>query len=313
MKRWAVSILLLAGPSNAQQRPQINAVVSAADFQYGIAFEGLATVFGIGLSDQAYVAASLPLPKKLGDTELRYCAPLSAVWDQCFPMELLFVSPTQINFRIAYSGPDPTQPFYQGAFVVRHGAMESDGARRQALAAAAPRIFGMGFDCAYNPLWADPSPCRLMPQRIHDQQAVRGALTDQAGSLITSNNPAQIGKPYSLWLTGLGRLIDGKTPLEVQMTVGGIPVYGSKDDTWMWVTPSFVGYSPQFAGLDQINFELPKNLLGAGAGTMDYPPLHPCGEYKLELTLNLSEGANDMANLIQIPVLVRNGDVPCTK
>jgi uncharacterized protein (TIGR03437 family) len=298
--------LLFTGLLSAQDRPVILAVVSSADFQAGIAFEGLASIFGTGLSDSAYGAASVPLPIELGQTQVRYCAPLSAVWDDCVPMELLYVGRDQINFRVSYGTRDESQTIYEGALVVRRIATLSDETRRQALEPVAPRIFQMGFDCNYDPAQADPSPCRLLSQRSSKQQSVRGALTDPSGALITSSNPARMGTVYSLWLTGLGRIANGQTPAAVQMLLGGIPVYGSSSATSLGVNPSFVGYSPQFAGLYQINFALPQNLMGGPGGAL----LHPCGDYRLELTLSLNEGPQS-ANPVQIPVLVRNGDVAC--
>jgi uncharacterized protein (TIGR03437 family) len=289
-----IPLFLFAAFSNAQDRPTIGAAVSAADFQYGIAYEGLATIFGSHLSDQTYTA-SVPLPARLGPTEVRYCPQLSTSWDQCVPMELLFVSPAQINFRVPYRFGNQT---LYGALVVRRDDILSDETRRQAIGPVAPRIFQVGFDCAYDALRGSPSPCGLAPQRISSQQVVRGAITGEDGALVTSGNPARIGSFYTVWLTGLGHIDNGKTPFDLQITAAGIPASGSAAAVSTPVKISFAGYSPQFPGLYQINFRLPDGL--------------PCGEHKLELTLHISEGQSE-ANPVQLPVLIRSGDSPCVR
>jgi len=302
---YVVAASIAAG----QNRTVVNAVVSAGDFLPGVANEGLATVFGTALSDRAYQASSLPLPRKLGETELRYCDQRTTAWDQCFPMELVYVGPTQINFRVP---PSTSYPF-GGYFAARTGGTtESERNVVTVVEAAAPRIFVMGFDCANNPNWRDPSPCGLRPQRIHEANSIRGAVTDQNGQLVLSMNPARVGRYYTLWLTGLGRITNGRLVSELQMRLAGIPVYGFPGDTWMWVAPSFVGYSPQFPGLYQINFQLPKNLMGVSS--TEYPPLHPCGEYRLDLAINLGlAGRYQEANIVDVPILIQDGDVPCVR
>ena len=115
---------------------------------------------------------------------------------------------------------------------------------------------------------------------------------------------------YSLWFTGLGRIANGRTLFPVQITLGGIPVSGSSSAASMALAALFLGQSPQFSGLDQINFQLPQSLMGDPTGIAG-APLHPCGDYRMELTLSLTEGGDNAANTIQIPVLIRNGDVAC--
>jgi hypothetical protein len=98
-------------------------------------------------------------------------------------------------------------------------------------------------------------------------------------------------------------------------------VYGYSGTTCEGVAASFVGSSPEFPGLDQINFQMPTDLMGSPSNEHNYPPLAPCGTYKMDLTLNLIislYGRNGLSgyakgNPIQIPVLVMPGDVPCIK
>jgi uncharacterized protein (TIGR03437 family) len=312
--RLLLAILLLPGLARTEDRPVIKAVVSSADFQPGAAFEGLATIFGTGFSSQEYHAASLPLPTKLGDIQVRYCVPLSAVWDDCIPMELLYVGPNQINFRISYGSRDESQPVFNGALVVRRNNTLSDETRRQVFDPFAPRIFVMGFDCNFDPSYHDASPCGLTPQRASAQQVVRGALTDVAGVLITSNNPAQTGRAYTLWLTGLGHLAEGQ-PADVQVRIGGLSSGGIPANLAASAQLLYAGASPQFPGLYQINFELPPQLAQnlASAGLAGPSSQNSCGDYHLELAVSVSEGAAVASNTVEMPLVASNGDGPCSR
>lgn len=63
--------------------------VSAASYTADLAPDGIASAFGSGLASGAYSASSLPLPKSLGGT---------AVTVNGIAVDLLYVSPTQVNF-----------------------------------------------------------------------------------------------------------------------------------------------------------------------------------------------------------------------
>jgi hypothetical protein len=99
----------------------------------------------------------------------------------------------------------------------------------------------------------------------------------------------------------------------------GIPVYGYRGPTCESVISSYVGGSLQFPGLDQVNFQLPTDMLGT-PGSL-YPPLSPCGTYKMDLTMLLNVAvygpygvsSYEMAPPVQVPILIEPGDVPCAK
>jgi len=143
------------------------------------------------------------------------------------------------------------------------------------------------------------------------KQAVRGAITNQSGGLVFSGNPAKLGQYYTIWLTGL-RFVQGIPNPDVSIVLQNIPVYGLLP-TYAPVVPSFVGASPQFPGLFQVNFQLPSNP----AGFWGYSPW-PCGTYRWELDLSLYQGGNAQTVLVgdpvlfQIPVSVNPSDVACT-
>ena len=140
----------------AQSTPHIAAVVSGADFSPGIAFGGFATIFGTNLSDGIYQAGSAPYPTSLGPTQVTLC------WALCPYAQLVYASPTQINFLV------PTPAQLGGAYVpaglvvVSVNGVADDGALAKApggqnlgLDQPEPRIFFEGYDCFIDPRYQD--------------------------------------------------------------------------------------------------------------------------------------------------------------
>lgn len=316
---WA--ILLCALPAFGQ--PHIASVVSAADSQGGIALGGLITVYGAGMSDAVHLLAALPYPTKMGPTEILLCINSAAKFASdagCFALGLTYVSATQINAYLPESTP-PLPGF--GAtglsFVVRNaGIIDDDAAAGRAkvfsLNLPEPRIFSEGFDCPVDPRFKDANiSCGLtftstLPLRM---QVSRGAITDQHGTVLSSSNRARIGQYYSVWLTGVGPLKNGAPVVPVSMTFSNIPAYGYAGTTFYSATLLYAGPSSQYPGLDQINFQLPSSVAeGKGPG---YGSLFPCGDYEWEISLEVSQSQGSPANVVQIPVSVKNGDIACAR
>jgi len=348
MTKPAVSLLmfaaLAAGPINAQ--PHILSVVSGADFTSGIALGGLGTVFGTGLSDSQYQFAALPFPLRLGPTEAFICvagkiSQLDA--SQCQALQLIFASPSQINFILFSSLPAIPQ-FQQlpgmGApllsLVVRVNGVIDDGAASGSSAGsqveltqygpnpqfiyAQPRIFSEGYDCVIDPSLPDANKnCGLTFTKTVANQSVRGAITDQQGHVLSSSNPARIGQYYTIWLTGLGTFVNSSPKSPVTMNYE-VPEFGQLCCTYLEAAFSFVGPSPQFPGLYQVNFQLPATITAAGGSIYAPAVPFPCGNYEWELWLDLWQGAKPggvvgfgsyPANRVQLPVVVKLGDVAC--
>ena len=145
-------------------------------------------------------------------------------------------------------------------------------------------------------------------------QATRGAITDQIGRVIYSGDPAKLGQYYTIWLTGL-RLVAGSANPDLTLSLGNIPAYSPTqvfNPVSVPLTFSFVGPSPQFPGMVQINFQLPVDP----SAYWSYTSPWPCGSYRWEFDLSLQQGGNDNTApipdplLFQIPVAVNPGDVP---
>jgi uncharacterized protein (TIGR03437 family) len=92
-------------------------------------------------------------------------------------------------------------------------------------------------------------------------------------------NPATLGQYYTVWMT---RFVLTATP-GPGMNIANIPVYGYPGDTWMNVSPSYIGQSPQFPGLYQVNLQLPTSIAGGGYAS-GYPPLF---SWKLQLGIGV--------------------------
>jgi hypothetical protein len=179
-----------------------------------------------------------------------------------------------------------------------------------------PRIFFEGYDCFTDPRFQDANKnCGLTLTQGPTYQADRGAVTDQQGGLLTSSNPARFGQYYTIWMTGLGTFTNGKPNTSLSMALTNIPTYAAGGRLWPGdglpevVYPSYVGPSPVYLGLYQINFQLlaPSNSDGP-------PNAFPCGQYNWEFSISIVQGAGlypNSANLVQIPILVEPGDVPC--
>ncbi|MCL5745155.1 MAG: hypothetical protein M1541_14725 [Acidobacteria bacterium] len=309
-------ILSVALFASAQAPPEATYIVNSASYAQWVSPESLATIFGKNLSVGEYVAGALPLPVKLGETEVFSC-----IWQYafakecpggqpcCVQAELLYVGPNQINLRMPASTMSASSETRDIVVRVSGNAVKSLSAA--SVGRAAPGIFEMGWDCGIDPRRPDTSPCGISWTKRGENQTKRGAITDQAGNLITAKNPARVSQYYTLWLTGLGKITNGKTIGTVNLMLYDVPVYSYTGTTSMYSTVTWAGHSPQFPGLDQINFKLPDWLMGGKPEWNGYPPMHPCGDYSMELTLSVSMSSYGSENSVQIPVVVKTGDVPC--
>jgi uncharacterized protein (TIGR03437 family) len=183
------------------------------------------------------------------------------------------------------------------------------------LAFSQPRIFTEGYDCLIDARFPDANKnCGLTFTKPTTNFANRGAITDQQARVNSSANPARIGEYYTIWMTGLGQNPGAlaNTPAGFWLGFTDVPVYGYTGSTSLLsAKPTYVGISPQYPGLYQVNFKLPDSLAGVGS-YMNYPPMWPCGDYTWEISLDIVERGVH-ANLIQLPVAIKNGDVACTK
>jgi len=212
---------------------------SAASFRRaGLAGESIVAAFGSELANTTEASATLPLPTALGGTTVRIKDGAGA--ERLAP--LFFVPPNQVNYQV----PIGTEPGF--ATVTVTNANGKAVAEDTQVLTIAPGIFtansdGLGapaaltlrvradgsqrFDRVFR---FDPAQNRFVPAEID-----LGVETDQVFLI--------------LFATGLRRL----DPSLIEATIGG----GLADIV-------FVGAAPGFAGVDQVNIRLSRQLVGCG-------------------------------------------------
>jgi len=112
-----------------------------------------------------------------------------------------------------------------------------------------------------------------------------GAFTDASGSAISSTNPAHVGETVVLYATGLGNVnatvptgTNSGTQTQIAssytLTIGGVAA-----------TASYIGLSPSYVGLYQINVTIPQGV--------------PTGDQPVVLTVGGSPATGEAAISIQ--------------
>lgn len=303
----AIRIVVLTVSLVAACAAQITAVVNAASDLATLGSEMLGTIYGSGMAPEGCIASAttLPLPTELCGVSV------GSGLDGSFPnvLPLIYVSATQINFYMAPlacvpgfpCGPPsvPTileldwntsndfQGFHEFSFDVGQPI-------------PAPGIFVALRDCTvFDPAY--PGKLGACPS---SEQVLRGAVTDISGKLISQANPATIDQHLTLWGTGISEgyvssnniSLFKPDPLKIGSKLISMPMVDQAVDI------TFLGPSPQFSGLDQVNFSI-------GPG-MNFP----CGsDTKLEADLGFVVGLNQQTNRVKLPIVVDKAQVPCSQ
>ncbi|HVY94232.1 MAG TPA: IPT/TIG domain-containing protein [Bryobacteraceae bacterium] len=189
----------------------------------------IATLYGSNLAFSTRSATASDIVRGALPTQLDGVQ----VWFNSVPCHLLFISPTQINFLI----PAQIPPTTASIIVTRNGSagMPADVPIHN----ASPGVF----------LWGDS-----VPLAVHLN-----------GQLISDTSPAAPGEVVVIYTGGLGRTVpdssDGQlatAPLpilfasQLQVLLNGIPCPAG--------SVLYVGLTPGFAGLYQINLLLPPDV-----------------------------------------------------
>lgn len=227
-------LLGLASPAVPRDAPfyAVNSIVNSADFQTGpLAPGAIGTIFGKGLS---YVTKSLSAQDIPGGV-LPYGLPGTGVNVLIggLASNLFYVSPTQINFLI----PSILKPGRTDIQVVLDGIAGPD----------------LPFDIAA----ASPA--------LYQLDAQTAIATRLDGSLITNDAPVQGGNIVTLYATGLGETVPNliysnvaakAAPLKL-LSQFKVLLNGNQLDLSLVL---YAGVAPGFAGLYQINLQLPNTL-----------------------------------------------------
>ncbi len=168
-----------------------------------------------------------------------------------------------------------------------------------------PDIFFAGYDCLTDGRalgsGVTPQPCGLASSNGNHPAASRGAITDVSGRLAYSANPATLGQYYTLWLTGVAFSAPTQ-PSPPATVLALIPAYKGSA-RWLTFTPSYVGVSPVFPGLIQVNVLLPIGLV-IGTNLTDGTSLSPwpCGVHQWEVPIAIIQGGEPTTVGISLPV-----------
>jgi len=231
----------------ARNQPAV-AVVSAASFERVVAPDSVAAAFGERLATSAMVAGDIDpvtpgvqFPVSLAGTTVEINSRLA---------QLFFVSPSQVNFLV----PAATE-INTVSVVVRagDGAVSRGEAR---IAAVAPGIFsadGNGQGAPAATLLRVNAGGEQSYEALAERDLLLGRFVPIPIKFDTTNERVFL----ILYLTGIRRAPDpnndGNLSESARVTIGGTEI-----------APGYAGQQGFFAGLDQINVELPRSLLGRG-------------------------------------------------
>jgi uncharacterized protein (TIGR03437 family) len=199
-------------------------IVNAASYRSTVAPGSIASVFANFLLSSPVVATESPLPTNLSGLSLQI--------DSGTLAPLYFVSGGQTNFQVPWELTGQTQ-----ATLAAILNSQSSAAEMVSLAPFAPAIFAM-----------------------NSEGTGQGAILDTSYRLADSTNPATAGSSYiSIYCTGLGAVTNQPatgspalgTPLSWTTTIPTVTIGGASADV------SFYGLAPGYAGLYQVNAQVP--------------------------------------------------------
>jgi hypothetical protein len=313
VKQYALLLCFGVFGSNAQT-PTITGIVSSAipDLNwatFGNALDpsqvvlpprSLATIFGSQLATTTTLASSVPLPTQLGSVQLQIetgdCVAGGEDGTCNIPLYLLYVSPTQINFvtpDFALQYPANFLLIEDGVSYGSLGALNTlwvqytGGCNDEAETCSfQPWLFEVGFDCLFSTSGEDSRTCGFSPLRQSSSQVLIGAITDESGNLATSSNPLHQGELVTFWGTGIPAAPTAQQTITIPLSIGS---------SQYTINPQWAGESPQFIGLDQVNFVFP-TCAGQPAATAEH---RYDGEWSFR---NVT---------VHLPVIVRPGDPDC--
>jgi uncharacterized protein (TIGR03437 family) len=215
----------------ARLKPTASSVVNAASFtaDTGIAPGSYISIFGTGLSDMTAVEKTSYLPVDLASVSVSFDVPSANI---SVPGRLYYVSSRQVNVQV------PWELAGQTSAQMKVNVSRSNGRLTTAsIATYSPAVFE----------YTASSGARL------------AAALDAANNLIGPSNPARRGQTVQIFSNGLGPVDNtpasgepastqtlSRTTAAPTVTIGGRPA-----------GVSFSGLAPGFAGLYQLNVEVP--------------------------------------------------------
>jgi len=223
--------------------------VSAASYEKAAVTPGsVVAAFGTKLATTTTIATDLDpgtpvidLPTNLSGTTVQVNGQLAG---------LLFISPEQVNFVI----PAGTVPGTATVKITAGDGTESNGTVE--VTAVSPAIFTFNSN-GQGVLAAEVVRVKSNGAQSRETLAQLDPVTNQMVAKPIDLGPESERVFLEIYLTGIrgaaDENADGNLNENVWVLIGA-----------QSLTPSFAGRQPFFAGLDQVNVELPRSLLGSG-------------------------------------------------
>ncbi len=216
--------------------------VSAASYSTTLGQDSIVVGFGSGLARAAQAVTALPLPTSLQGTavSVRDAQGVNRV------AQLFYVSPQQVNFLLPFGTAAGTATV---TISLDGGAVATGSVT---VAAVAPALFSA------NSSGRDVAAANLIRLRngVQTVETVASFSTAEQRFIPQSIDLGPAGDRLFLALFGTG--IRGRSSLAaVRIRIGDLEI-----------TPDYAGAQPDFAGLDQVNFEIPRSLKGRGTVTI---------------------------------------------
>jgi len=228
MATW---LLLISTTGRAATSPQIGAIVNGASYARTVTGGFIASLFGVNLATSVQIAGGPPYPVTLGDASVTVGG---------YPAPLFAVSPTQINFQVPWELLGKSQTTIQ----LTVGTTTTSATVN--LVPFSPGLF------ATNSQGTGQGAVLI---------AAAGATLAAPTGAFPGSRPARPGEYLEIYGTGLGTVAYGPasgqaatgvvlstTLATPQVTLGGVPA-----------SVSFSGLAPGFAGLYQVNVQVPAN------------------------------------------------------
>jgi len=318
---FAIGMIAIAGHA----QPQITSVVNSATFSGDIGYSSIVSIFGTGLAVAPVAAQSLPLPMKLGSTEVLFCNPnlvgangtIPSGASPCVNAQMLYASPTQINAVVPDAG-NNNENLYAVSIRVRvNGVDDQDYAANKSLTfkvvPSVPSVYKMGYDCAY------PATCSGLTGQsdaIHSVQ--RGAVGDSVtGQLVSSANPMRAKHYYTVYLTGTGTPFVTYDGYYLHCPTTFYAMYGDDATHGVTIFPQYVGLAPGYSGFDVVNVAIPSDLLRTFTDGVNLPQ---CSQFSTDIKRELHlvgfwqssfEGYKNYGDVISVPVWIKPGELDC--
>lgn len=213
-----------------------------------VAGDSIASAFGVDLATEAAGAVSSPLPERLAGTTVNITDSKGVT--KTAP--LFFVSPTQVNYLL----PTGLAEGLAQVTITNRNGLASRGSLR--VNAIAPSVFsadatGKGLAAA------DVVRVRSDGQQLWERTYRYDTSANQVIALPIDLGPERGKDSDQVFLILYGTGLRGRAALhQVKVKVGDV-----------YVQPEYAGSQGGFAGLDQINALLPRQLIGRGEITVE--------------------------------------------